>query len=97
MALTARRVQQLMKAKPTSAVPANPPDEVRRLLALDKILLAPASKVTKASVNYRSGTTEKECDGCSMFTAGDSATTGSCDLVAGPISTTGLCDKWAAK
>jgi hypothetical protein len=51
-----------------------------------------ATKVSQASVHYRSGVTGRYCASCTMFVKPSS-----CSHVAGPISAMGTCDDFEQK
>lgn len=59
--------------------------------ALVAYLLLQLTKVSKASVHYRNGSTAKHCGNCSMFYLNN------CTLVRGFISRNAVCDKWAKR
>lgn len=52
-----------------------------------------SKKVTKSSVDYRTGTTKRHCGNCVMYRA----RTHACDLVLGMIRPDAVCDRWQAK
>lgn len=51
--------------------------------------------LTKAEVDYRSGTAERHCGNCVMFNPSAKLDwVGNCDLVIGLISGHKVCDRW---
>ncbi len=56
------------------------------------------AKGSKAQFQYQDHPNGNQaCKGCSYFTAGKTATAGTCQVVAGPISPNGWCTAYAAK
>jgi hypothetical protein len=49
------------------------------------------NKVSKSSVNYRTGTASRRCGNCVMYH------NHKCDLVEGEISPPMVCDRWEGK
>jgi hypothetical protein len=54
------------------------------------------NKVSKASVNYKAATSDKQCGNCSMYRKA-TVLEGRCTLVMGRIRADYVCDEWEQK
>jgi hypothetical protein len=74
-----------------------PPPQTTLTPAASPVGVPKRAKVSKASVNYRSGTNAEHCGNCVMFLPSEPrADDGRCTLVEGPIDADDTCDEWEA-